>query len=368
MLLSDISKYKKIANTNLKTDFGKFTPIGGLVDADRRRIINKNSIFNKSDINRGIKYYVKPDNSDFKFDLNKGFDPNSYVLKNPFDGGIDDLLEWIINNKRCLTGIDLVCWRGILTSLMTCIFDKYANFRFYVIKYKNIWYFCQAELQKDKLFRQNADELAKKQTYQGLNFETYLTSFINPYGTKNREVDKVLIKKEMKNSVGNFEDEGYFALVSSRKLIEDIIDERSYSTNILFASEIDCCELNNSEPVKYIELKTSMQGKPLHDIKKMKWWAQSYLAGVDKIIIGEKDTEGFVSNIYELEVDNLFNNSTWWDPIKCKSFLNKSIRFIKEQVSDEGKVYAVFRNENNIVCEITDDKFNFIPDWYKSFI
>lgn len=156
-----------------------------------------------------------------KFDLNIG--QSQFVEHIPHQNGIDTLLKWIIDNKfnfeiksqqssaslsqqsddnislnngfviylylhdfsqiRRLffflmkrLNTDFVCWRGLLTYLLSTPYDKQSDWMFTVIFYKNTWYLCEVETEKHEKERLNASDQTKKFTYWGHKFETYITS------------------------------------------------------------------------------------------------------------------------------------------------------------------------------------------------
>jgi RAT1-interacting protein len=78
---------------------------------------------------------------------------------------------------------------------------------------------------------------------------------------------------------------------------------------------------NKDEPINWVELKTAEEIKNERDDKKferklLKFWAQSFLLGVPKIIVGFRSPTGILTNVQELETQKLpsmvkARNASW---------------------------------------------------------
>ena len=135
---------------------------------------------------------------------------------------------------------------------------------------------------------------------------------------------------------------------------------------------------NGDAPANYIELKTSVQ--PHHHnqhftfkrYKLIKWWAQSYLAGVPKIICGYRDHNGFVKELQTfntLAIPRLVRDKGMWDSSVCLNFLDRFLGWMKEIVRKSGPdvVYLFSWKEpftEVTVSEIVDGSHRVLPDWY----
>lgn len=72
----------------------------------------------------------------------------------------------------------------------------------------------------------------------------------------------------------------------------------------------DCKPDRKEDPVHWIELKTSAEIRNDRDMVKyerklLKFWAQSFLLGVPRIIVGFRDQNGIVRSLEELETASI---------------------------------------------------------------
>lgn len=84
------------------------------------------------------------------------------------------------------------------------------------------------------------------------------------------------------------------------------------------------------EPIPWIELKTSATIRGERDVLKyerklLKFWAQSFLLGVPKIIVGFRDDRGILQDLEELqtqEIPSIIQNrgKRTWDGNLCLNF------------------------------------------------
>jgi RAT1-interacting protein len=85
-----------------------------------------------------------------------------------------------------------------------------------------------------------------------------------------------------------------------------------------------------SRPINYVELKTTEQpndpnGMLKFERKLLKFWAQSFLLGVPKIVVGYRDKQGYLQSIEELQTQSIPGNvkrvgRNSWDGNVCINF------------------------------------------------
>lgn len=125
-----------------------------------------------------------------------------------------------------------------------------------------------------------------------------------------------------------------------------------------------CAEVDSEDPLVrhlkaptcYVELKTSpLRGEPgnVSSIKKLRWWAQSFLGGVPRILVGFKWDERTVVKCKMFDVTSRgLTQSTptcaetprdFWKPAVCFNFLEAFLSFVKEVVTEDNyEVVYVF--------------------------
>lgn len=92
----------------------------------------------------------------------------------------------------------------------------------------------------------------------------------------------------------------------------------------------DCKPDRKEDPINWVELKTSAEIRNDRDMikyerKLLKFWAQSFLLGVPKIIVGFRDNHGIVHRLEELETASIPNKVKklgrgTWDGNICINF------------------------------------------------
>ncbi len=147
-------------------------------------------------------------------------------------------------------------------------------------------------------------------------------------------------------------------------------------------AEVDCCQPINGKveaPDCYIELKTS---RIMHHIKQRrnfarfklkKFWAQSFLAGVPRVICGMRDDDGIVREIktYQtLQIPEIANtNGGEWKAAVCVNFLDSCLQWMKEVLStDEDGIVHTFRFDEPFKVVTVKRQAKgvsvFLPEWF----
>lgn len=72
----------------------------------------------------------------------------------------------------------------------------------------------------------------------------------------------------------------------------------------------DCKPVRKEDPINWVELKTTAElsndkEKLKYERKLLKFWAQSFLLGVPKIVVGFRDRDGMLLRLEELETHGL---------------------------------------------------------------
>ena len=92
----------------------------------------------------------------------------------------------------------------------------------------------------------------------------------------------------------------------------------------------DCKPEKNEDPINWVELKTSAEIESERDMLKyerklLKFWIQSFLLGVPKIIVGFRSKNGILQRLEELETKNIpvlvkRRGKGTWDGNLCINF------------------------------------------------
>ena len=168
--------------------------------------------------------------------------------------------------------------------------------------------------------------------------------------------------------------------------------------SIVIGAEVDCCVIENSghlkgeetqrlsdkssslkPPSNYVELKTSRilerpnQRRNFAKFKLRKFWAQSFLAGIPKVVCGFRDDDGVVREIKTfntLDIPKIAARDTdAWDSSVCMNFCDGLLQWIKNIVSkdDPDIVYMFHFREpfDRVTYEERPRGIDrFLPEWF----
>ncbi|ELU05819.1 hypothetical protein CAPTEDRAFT_186717, partial [Capitella teleta] len=314
-----------------------------------------------------LRYYCAPKpECDSNFDLKAGFD--TFIKKDDsVKERLDDLLRWVILNrekfrppdadKNPVTSLctDFICWRGLLTRVLCTPYEQREGWIIAVIKLRGTFYLCEydTEEKKHQITKETHRQLLLQ--YGGFKFEQYMTS------------KSPSEKPETSVPVNN--NEGFCSVVRSR------LDQHS----MVFGGEVDCYSGDKKEK-EYVELKTSREmDKPnqLRNFKKfklLKWWCQSFLLGVPRVVCGFRDDDSIVQRIKTystLEIPKLCQDvHDCWQPNVCFNFCNQFFKHVKEVVCESNSAsVTVFTYLPQRKCIVHEDfgeesEFHFLPEWY----
>lgn len=326
--------------------------------------------------NRKMGYLVEPEpTSPLDWDLNKGFAkriPKSHSLVEK----LDNLLRWVVDNLEKFsapcdhgkpTGLhtDFVSYRGLLTVIMCSVYETRENWMLGATKYKDTIYLCQYAT--EEAVRRNENQSAKEErmTSWGYKFEQYMIAG-EPTGVPDTEE-------------GVNEKEEYCTIVRSR--LNEV-------HSLLYGAEVDAVDHRLVEkkpdlvhsPRRYVELKTSrlVDGKRqetnMHKFKLVKWWAQSYLIGIPRVICGFRDDSGLVRKLEDYPLSRMTRlGAEYWTPGDCLSFLEEFLTFVKKNVLDGPQKVVLFEYNaaaKEIRCkevkqsEARYEAMKILPQWY----
>ncbi|XP_067143943.1 decapping and exoribonuclease protein-like isoform X2 [Centruroides vittatus] len=243
---------------------------------------------------RELKYLCMP-KSEIHFNLNVGY--NDMIIQYHTDEKLDNLLRWILVNKHKFSintesveslNTDFVCYRGLLTVILCTPYEQREDWLICATKFKGTIYLCAFPTQQYLQRKENETERDRIMTAWGHKFETYMVT--------NRENGSPDAKSP----------------VNTNKEYCVIVRSRLKNHSLVYGAEVDCveqCSYEGSKP--YVELKTSRnitsdrQHRNFCRFKLLKWWVQSFLIGIPKIICGFRDDDGFVGHLETFVVQDI---------------------------------------------------------------
>ncbi|KAK4962260.1 decapping endonuclease targeting mRNA [Elasticomyces elasticus] len=314
--------------------------------------------------------------------LSHGFDSFQQLDDGP-DEHLDALLDTIMemekrDGKRCHS--DVVTWRGMMTKvrfpqpdrgkrprsqtdlilpkIVTAPFDTLDGFEMNATLFQHAQLFTRyIEENHDYKLEDKQRQFAQKtkpgmpsqqlMSYWGYKFES-LSLLPVPWAEASRDL------------VENREAD----IVNNHAQYCSVVRTRIGSTSVVLGGEVDAvlgAKPDDSEtPPRWVELKTTLQpidNKPRanYERKLLKFWAQSFLLGVPKIVVGFRTPNGLLVNLTELETKNIpmkvRQGLQTWDGNTCINFSAAFLDFLKQHIVGEG-VWRIQRSAKSDVIEV----------------
>lgn len=319
---------------------------------DRRQMmyLHRRDARDTMDLNHGIEHVVRK---------------NEEVTKKE---ELDNLLHWILNNRdkflatgqETLTSLNssVVCYRGLLTTMMCTPYDWREDWQIKIIKWRGTMYICQVETDQRRAQRLKRTPRQKTMSSWGYKFEQYMTTS-DPADLPNLNTPVI-------------ESEEFCCVFRSR------LNQFS----LVYGAEMDGYESDSIveprqllKPEKFVEMKTSRiiendrQHRTFSRYKILKWWGQSFLVGIEEIICGWRDDDGFVRDVESFKIRQLPKSAAEWKPNVCANFLAELLTAVSEKVvkDDLNVVYNVsWMPREGLSLWRGGEGENFLPKWYTS--
>ncbi|WPG98875.1 Hypothetical protein R9X50_00167400 [Acrodontium crateriforme] len=252
---------------------------------------------------------------------------------------------------------DVVTWRGMMTKILTALFDDFNEFEMNATSYQDTIFIEENKAAKvehrnqDHSRPRRRDETPQElMQYWGYKFEA-LSVLRKPWAEATRE------EIEDRNST----------IVNNNAQFCSIVRTGIGQTSLIIAGEVDAVLGGRPDKadgiIPWVELKTSQELKPndhkdllKFERKMLRFWAQSFLLGVPTIAVGFRTPNGHLTRIQELQTQKLpqmVKNSTGaWDGNMCINFTAAFLEVLKATVKGPG-VWLLKRRKGEPVIRIT---------------
>lgn len=286
-----------------------------------------------------LRYYYAPS---LPADLNKGF--NTFrSLDDGEDDHLDGLLKALLHHegvKRAKLDVDFVTWRGMMTKIMIVPYSHLDSWEMNATKFQDTIFIeenHQTKLDSRKeQYQQTPVRGAMSQdlmSYWGYKFETLSLLDQHWCYTGRREIEE---REE--------------ARVSNYAQYCSIVRTGFGGSKVILGGEVDAVQdVKPSEqgaPINWVELKTTAElvnekEQTKYERKLLKFWAQSFLLGVPKIVVGFRDQQGWVQRLEELDTQTIPDhmartNRRLWDGQTCINFASMLLGWLKHTINTEG--------------------------------
>ncbi|CAO3621899.1 unnamed protein product [Cunninghamella blakesleeana] len=288
--------------------------------------------------NRELKYYYPATGTDLSIGYDQFIQRNDTILEH-----LDTLLDALTDTRKKtkddhLIKANIVTWRGIMTKILCTPYCRTDAWELRATKYNDCIFIEEQTTEQKKDQEANASVRQQLMSYWGYKFETLSTLSKSPTSTTTRNEEGDELEKELKNRIHDSANTNVQYCVVVKTCLGN--------NSLIMGAEVDCTkdEKLKNDPLKnYIELKTSRvlenpkQIRTFERFKLLKFWAQSFLVGVPKIIVGFRDDDGHIKKTQEfktLEIPRFVRNQGYWDPSVCLNFADQVLNWIQESIVD----------------------------------
>ncbi|OTB05850.1 hypothetical protein M426DRAFT_319535 [Hypoxylon sp. CI-4A] len=305
---------------------------------------------------RSLQWYYPPQ---LGADLSKGFD-QFHSHDDSKDEHIDSLLKTIISHEQeegKKIDAKIVTWRGMMTKIMSTPFEDRDGFEMNATLYQDCIFIEENHPWKQavKLEQKRQQRPPRRgqfspdvMTYWGYKFET-LCCLPRPWG----EVSRDFIENRDKE------------VVSNKAQYCSVVRTGIGKTTLCLGGEVDAIwdskPTQKGAPINWIELKTSAEirddrGMQNFERKLMKFWIQSFLLGVPKIIVGFRSQQGILTKIEEIQTAKIPETATKrgvrsWNANMCINFASAFLEWLSSTINDEG-VWRISRRPHSGTIEV----------------
>ncbi|XP_027360248.1 decapping nuclease DXO homolog, chloroplastic isoform X1 [Abrus precatorius] len=261
---------------------------------------------------RSLRLFKRHITEDIGANLNEGYD--TFTPKKDLGSeGFGDLLACIRDKNIPLQNIHFVTFRNNLNKILATAYIRHEPWEMGVHKRNGVVY-----LDVHKLPERPQSDLDRRRCYVGYCFESLATE--DPRRADGEGIHNVDANVE-------------FCSMIKTKL---------GAHRILMGAEMDCCDSTNDGKRFYVELKTSYElnyhtEEKFEREKLLKFWIQSFLAGVPYIVIGFRDDAGRLVRTERLRTKDITQRikmKNYWQGGVCLAFADEVLCWLYGTVKE----------------------------------
>eukprot|EP00049_Salpingoeca_infusionum_P018315 m.356637 g.356637 ORF g.356637 m.356637 type:complete len:656 (-) comp17594_c0_seq1:2610-4577(-) len=281
-------------------------------------------------------------------------------------------------------GVNFISWRGLLTKMMVYLKDINCRSKTFVAaKVGNTIFLNEYESPSARTRRLTQTPSHELSCYSGFRFESYATipsASVGDQAAQGEEAgpdygacgetahelsSETVSDEQIASAVVNTHT-GYWSV------FETTLDARF---RILAAGEVDATDPVTGE---LLELKTVIDmatAKPTHKkFRLMKWWAQSHLAGIKRLVAGYRDNDHTLARMETLDVEGIpahcaegNEERPFWFPAQCFQALVHAFDVLERKATPEEFLLVKFddtRPSSIRIARSKDPRYAFLPQWF----
>ncbi|KAJ1675952.1 decapping endonuclease targeting mRNA [Spiromyces aspiralis] len=298
--------------------------------------------------------------------LSQGFE--SQIRRDPhhvdhLDGMLEALVHLAKTTRTPVPRADFVTYRGMMTKIFCTPFARRDKWEMNATRYKGTIYIednVTAERIADRI---NVPEPHQRMMYWGYRFEQLVTTpslsssnqaaHRHAAATGSTEHDDPLPAAASTNSTGGSgaqEDPVEAVVVDTNREYCSVFKTQLGRHRIIMAAEIDCVEGPKPSCLpnrRYVEIKTNKVLATEKDVRvferqvlaRRRIWAQSFLAGIPKVVIGYRDERGYLQSIQEMYTRDLprmvRGKPAMWEANVCMNFAEQLLAWLAQVISTD---------------------------------
>ncbi|KAI0005170.1 RAI1-domain-containing protein [Xylariaceae sp. FL0662B] len=302
-----------------------------------------------------LQWYYPPE---LGADLSKGFEKFD-KHDDSQDEHLDSLLRTIMSHEQeegKKIDAQIVTWRGMMTKIMSALFEDRDGFEMNATLYQDSIF-----IEENHAYKQASKQEQERQqqgrrgqfspalmTYWGYKFET-LCCLPRPWAEVSR--DFIETRDEL--------------TVSNKAQYCSVVRTGIGNTIMCLGGEVDAIwdakPMQKGAPINWVELKTSVEIRDDRSManferKLMKFWIQSFLLGVPKIIVGFRSQQGILTRLEEIQTVKIPETAErrgvrTWNANMCINFASAFLEWLRNTINDEG-VWRIRRRPGSKTIEV----------------
>ncbi|KAK6584385.1 hypothetical protein PZA11_002609 [Diplocarpon coronariae] len=296
-----------------------------------------------------IRYYYPPV---IGADLSRGYDTFE-KLDDAADEHLDALLKTLISLEQ-KTGkrveADIITWRGMMTKD-----TMYAS----KVSFENDLLKSSSFIEENHEYkRQSQARQRRQQTNPGRPSQDMMSFWGYKFETL------CLLPATWDETTRDYIENRENEIVNNQAQYCSVVKTGIGNTVMILGGEVDAIwdsKPDNGGSTNWVELKTSADIRHDGDMlnferKLMKFWIQSFLLGVPKIIVGFRTQDGILKRVEEMETASIpgtvkRRGKGTWDGNMCINFAARLLDFMRSTVIEDG-VWRIRRKERSSTIEV----------------
>ncbi|KAJ1918943.1 decapping endonuclease targeting mRNA [Mycoemilia scoparia] len=292
---------------------------------------------------RELKYYTTPRTMPPQ-DLSEGYERQITRDPNLVDH-VDGLLEALscagkpsadasqeLKRMAVPHQADFVMYRGMMTRIFCTPFSRRDSWEMNASRYKGTIYIEDNVTAQRIEERKNVPEKQRRMMYWGYRFEQLATTTEPSPQTKSNDKAEPSPKP---HGYGRSQERQGFIKTMADDPGEVVDTNREYCS--IFRTQLGCHRIIMGAEIDCIE------GK----FKLLKFWAQSFLAGIRKVVVGFRDKDGMLSNVETMHTREMARQvrgvKGMWEANVCMNFADNFLSWLGTAITidDPNAVYRI---------------------------